>query len=131
MERNEELLAKAKEAKTPEELTALAKENSVELTEEEARAYFEQLHPKTGELSDDELDNVAGGACHAKDGRLVVACTHLCNNYRCRSCGGKVGRGQHNSNRCVRCDGMARCATCSLCTYEKGLWLCNHPEYRR
>lgn len=85
MELNEKLLAKAKEAKTLEELTILAKENNIELTEEEATAYFNQLHPKTGELSDDELDNVAGGACHAKDGRLVVACTHLCNNYRCKS----------------------------------------------
>ena len=61
MEMNKELLAKAKEAKTPEELMALAKENNMEMTEECAKAYFEQLNPKTGELSDDELDNVAGG----------------------------------------------------------------------
>ena len=36
MELNKELLAKAKEAKTPEELIALAKENGMELTEERA-----------------------------------------------------------------------------------------------
>ena len=36
MELNKELLAKAKEAKTPEELIALAKENGMELTEESA-----------------------------------------------------------------------------------------------
>ncbi|WP_295859885.1 Nif11-like leader peptide family natural product precursor, partial [uncultured Oscillibacter sp.] len=53
-ERNNELLAKAKAAKSPEELLALAKENGIELTEEEARTYFEQMHPQTGELSDDE-----------------------------------------------------------------------------
>ena len=41
-----ELIEKAKSAKTPEELLALAKENGVELTEESARAYFEQLNPK-------------------------------------------------------------------------------------
>ena len=58
---NKELLAKAKEAKTPQELFALAKENGVELTEESAKAYFNKLHPKTGELSDSELDNVSGG----------------------------------------------------------------------
>ena len=37
-EMNNELLAKAKAAKSPEELLALAKENGIELTEEEARA---------------------------------------------------------------------------------------------
>ena len=63
MEMNKELLAKAKEMKTPEELMALAKENGIEMTEESAKAYFEQLNPKTGEVSDDELDNVAGGGC--------------------------------------------------------------------
>ena len=55
MEMNKELLAKAKEMKTPEELMALAKENGVELTEESAAAYFDRLHPQTGELSDDEV----------------------------------------------------------------------------
>ncbi|CDC62696.1 unknown [Clostridium sp. CAG:448] len=62
-----ELIAKAKEAKTPEELMALAKEKGVEMTAEKAQVYFDQLHPKTGELSDEELDNVAGGGCYAND----------------------------------------------------------------
>ena len=70
MELNKELLAKAKNAKTPEELIALAKENGTEMTEESAKAYFHQLNPKTGELSDDELDNVAGGGCQSNNGRL-------------------------------------------------------------
>lgn len=61
MEMNKELLAKAKEAKAPEELLALARENGVELTEESAKAYFARLHPQAGELSDSELDNVSGG----------------------------------------------------------------------
>lgn len=61
MEMNNELIAKAKKAATVEELLALAKENQVELSEEDAKMYFELLHPKTSELSDDELDNVAGG----------------------------------------------------------------------
>ena len=70
MEMNKELLAKAKEAKAPEELLALAKENGVELTEESAKAYFEVIHPKAGELSDSELDNVAGGGCQSNSGQL-------------------------------------------------------------
>ena len=69
MELNKELLETAKTAKTPEELTALAKANGVELTGEDAKACFDRLHPVTGELSDDELNNVAGG-CQDDDGKL-------------------------------------------------------------
>ena len=57
---NEELIAKAREAKSVEELLALAKENNYPLTEEEAQNIFNQFHA-TGELSDDELDQVGGG----------------------------------------------------------------------
>ena len=55
-----ELIAKAKAAKSAEELFELAKENNVELTEEEAKTYFEQLNAN-GAVSDDELEAVAGG----------------------------------------------------------------------
>ena len=61
MELTKELVAKAKEAKSPEELMALAKEAGIDMTEESAALAFEQLNSKTGELSDSELDNVSGG----------------------------------------------------------------------
>ena len=61
MELNKELVAKAKEAKTPEELMALAKEAGVDMTEESAASLFEQLNSEASELSDSELDNVSGG----------------------------------------------------------------------
>ena len=83
MEMNE-MLVKAKKAKTPEELLAIANENGVELDEEGAKAYFEQLHQSTGELSDDELDEVAGGGCHKSDGRLVVMGTNTCGDFVCK-----------------------------------------------
>ncbi|MDD7573145.1 MAG: hypothetical protein PUJ72_02695 [Eubacteriales bacterium] len=57
---SKELLEKAKTAKTAEELFAMAKAESVELTEEQAEKAFAELH-KTGELSDEELNSVAGG----------------------------------------------------------------------
>ena len=41
---NRELIKKAKAAKSAEELRAIAKENEVDLTEEEAAACFSQLH---------------------------------------------------------------------------------------
>ena len=55
-----ELLEKAKTAKTAEELLEMAKAENVELTEEQAEQAFAELH-KTGEIADEELDNVAGG----------------------------------------------------------------------
>ncbi len=57
---SKELLEKAKAAKSAEELAETAKAENVELTKEEAEKVFADLH-KTGELSDEELDNVSGG----------------------------------------------------------------------
>ena len=127
MELSNELLAKAKAAKSPEELLTLAKENDIELAEEEAKVYFDQLHPQTGELSDDELDNVAGGGCYARGGKMVVSSMHRCQHYFCKFCG---GRGLHKGC-CAKCDAIASCGACQYCTYEKGLWLCNNPIYKR
>ena len=55
-----ELLEKAKKAKSAEELLEMAKAENIELTAVEAAKAFAELH-KSGELLDDELDNVAGG----------------------------------------------------------------------
>ncbi len=58
---NENLIEKAKECKTVEELITLAKEKNMEMSLEQANAAFSSLHPTKGELSDEELNNVAGG----------------------------------------------------------------------
>lgn len=63
---NEEILKKVKEAKSPEELLNIARENGLGgFTEEKAKAYFDLMNQKTelksGELSDEELDVSAGG----------------------------------------------------------------------
>ena len=55
-----ELIAKAKAAKSAEELFELAKANEMEITEEDAKLYFAQLNAN-GAVADDELDAVAGG----------------------------------------------------------------------
>ena len=64
-----EMIEKAKAAKSAEELLELAKANGVEMTADEAATYFAQLTPTSGELSDDDLNNVAGGAsgCSEED----------------------------------------------------------------
>ena len=71
-----ELIAKAQAAKSAEELLVLAKDNNMELTEEEAKTYFEQLNAN-GAVSDDELDGVAGGSflgisCPSEDGETQI-----------------------------------------------------------
>ena len=66
MEFTAEQLEKAKQTKSVEELLALAKENGVELTEEEAESFIARWH-KEGELADDELNNVSGGCGGSSD----------------------------------------------------------------
>lgn len=60
MKFTDEMLEKAKTAKSAEELLAMAKAENIELTEKQAAKAFAEFN-KTGELSDEELDNVAGG----------------------------------------------------------------------
>ena len=82
---NKEMIEKAKTVKSAEELLELAKANGVEMTADEAATYFAQLNPKSGELDDDELDAVAGGACarteQANNAKEAV------NNMPCPRCG--------------------------------------------
>ena len=75
----------------------------MEMTEEQAKAYFEQFHPVSGEISDDELENVAGGGC---DGEKKAA-------YMCPVCGG-VNSFVHISS----ITGIV--SLCSLCGYRDG-----------
>ena len=101
----------------PEELIALAKEHGAELTAEEANTYFAQLHPASGELSDDELDNVSGGRkCGTtyKNRHPVVTALNSCEYF--------VDEKTFQTG-----DGY-----CKDCTYsgtdKDGLLLCNNPK---
>lgn len=60
MQFTSEQIKKAKTAKSAEELLAMAKENNVAMSEDEAKYLFAELN-KEGELTDDELVAVAGG----------------------------------------------------------------------
>ena len=77
---SKELLEKAKAAKTAEELLEMAKAENIELSAEQAAKAFAELH-KMGELSDEELDNVAGGGCYARDGALMTTIGYKCKNF--------------------------------------------------
>ena len=60
-ENKEEILKKASQCRNAEELLALAKENSIAITLEEANELFAMMNSNLGELSENELDSVAGG----------------------------------------------------------------------
>ena len=134
---NEELIAKAREAKSPEELLKLAKEAGIsDITEENAGAYFELISSK-GELSDDELSNAAG-ACK-NGGRRVVTISLDCVGYskfenrhfwKCDKCGklDTDDKCYHDYDWGFRFGHKDQCGTCGWCHYEKGLWLCYNPD---
>ena len=86
---NAEMIEKSKAAKSADELLAIAKENGIDMTADEAAACFAQLNPKSGELDDDELDAVAGGACGG--GVRVGDNVRVTSGETCPTCGGNVG----------------------------------------
>ena len=92
MKLSKELLEKAQTAKSPEELIQMAKTENIDLSAEEAAKAFAELH-KSGEISDEELDNVAGGCGEEeipepkyKIGDMVISSRgfpcHTCGIYR-------------------------------------------------
>ena len=104
-----ELIAKAKAAANAEELFEIAKANNVELTEEEAKAYFDQLSAG-GTVSDDDLNDVAGGgSCPGdEEGEEETAedttCTTVTHLATCPYCGGVV----RNASTCKLCPNCKR-----------------------
>ena len=85
-----EIIEKAKAAKSVDELIALAKTEGVELAEEKATTLFENLHAKDTELSDEELSNVAAGSpCGGIEEKLCPKCQRM--NHAaatvCKYCG--------------------------------------------
>lgn len=60
-DKKEEVVKKAMQSRTPEDLIVIAKEYGQDLDSTQAAKIFEKIHPETKVLSDDELDMVAGG----------------------------------------------------------------------
>ena len=93
---NAEMIEKAKVAKSAEELLEIAKTNNIEMTADEAATYFAQLNPKSGELSDDDLDAVAGGGCgnseELKNRPALHARVRILTGQSCPNCGSKEGK---------------------------------------
>ena len=96
-----EMLNIAKNAKTAEELIALARENNVEVSEEEIKAYFEKTHTKY-EMTDDELNNVVGGGC-GKDEDKPLRYTYGAYTYT------HGGPTKNSQSGCQSITGYAQC----------------------
>ena len=75
-----EMVAKALECETADELVALAQANGFILTKEEAEAYLSEMDNM--ELDQQALDQVAGGMCYSAG---------LGSNERCNRGGGITG----------------------------------------
>ena len=89
-----EMIEKASAAKSAEEILEIAKANNIEMTADEAATYYAQLNPKHGELDDDDLDNVAGGACGTKKDAFSKI-----SSLACPKCG-TIGNFTHSGSYC-------------------------------
>ncbi len=102
-------------------------EHGCSATVNEARLFMEGI--RHTELTDDELDNVAGGGCsdgENTDNRIKVCPTgSACIYYVCVSCG-------KSSDSCgCRSKGEATCGTCTnMGRNSEGQAVCNSPFMR-
>lgn len=81
-----DMIAKGAQAQSAQELKELAAKEDWQMSDEEAASYFEELkeltsEKKTGELNDDELDNVSGGGCYKYNRLVVTTLTGAMNLY--------------------------------------------------
>ena len=79
MELTSKMKSVAMQAKSVEELLKLAEAYGYEISREEADEIYAELN-QARELSDEELENVAGGGCYStdKDGLLIVTAGNRC-----------------------------------------------------
>ena len=69
-----DMVEKAKQCRTADDLIALSKTLGYEITKEESDAYLAELD--NIELDNIELDKVAGGSCY-------MDCNEICSNLKC------------------------------------------------
>ena len=104
---------------------------------EDLEKFFAEMTEKSGELDDDELDNVAAGRkCGTvyKDNRPVVAIINKCSRFKCKHCKSDDSSLTYEmldafeGGRCSVCWASAACGNCIYCKYKGGLWICYNNE---
>ncbi len=90
MQNGSEVFNKVRAAQSPEEVAALAKENGSTITSERAAQIYAHFHG-TGELADEDLEDVAGGCGSGNYKRTCPWCGGPINIYPegdfCDGCG--------------------------------------------
>ncbi len=132
----ENLKAEYFEAAENGRIEEFLKAHGCEATLGELDEFMKGAGAESGELSDDELDNVAAGKkCGTvyKDGHPVVTVANSCDFYRCKTCGRSKPEVQEdcagNSKFAPPCHRQgAMCSGCEFCRYKGGLWLCYCKE---
>ncbi len=129
---NDESLKKAfLEAKEDGKLAEFLAENGCGVALEEAKAFLASKQGKDGELSDDELDRVAGGRkCGTiyNNCRPVVAATNDCEYWVCEKCGTKESKPTWRETVCSTCGSTVCCGYCKYSRYEDALLQCFNPQ---
>lgn len=105
---NEDLKKEYENVKTDEELDDFLKSHDCEGNAEEVKAFLKGDQ----EITDDELDNVAGGGCK-KNGRPVVTAFNKCGHFEYDW--DKAAKGYRL---------IIRCADCRHSKYTGGLLIC-------
>ena len=65
MQLSKEYIEKIRGANSVEELKKVCAEEKISVSDDKLKQYFDMYHSGSAELSDDELNNVAGGACYS------------------------------------------------------------------
>ncbi len=149
---NEEILAQARAAQSPEELMKIAHENGMpDFNEENAKVYFNALH-HSGELADEEIDVSAGGCAVRSRGQKMVSAVNSCKHWRCKHCNPHGESGylkkkpdyeaeetlwdchcapQHEflAPEFLTYHREHQCYECYYCSYERGAWWCNNAKH--
>lgn len=130
-----QMIEKAKNAQSPEDLMRVAKEEQIELDVEEAKRIFDKFHA-TSELDDDEIDSVSGGGCNdpstpsfqgtwVSGYELSTACP-ICHN-NCWAETGFAGNGPRNY-QCYVCYTRKRHGCASAPSVVPMTQECGHPN---
>ena len=124
-----EMIAKAKNAGSAEEIKALAAKEGWQMSDEEAAQNFDALqkylsNQHIGELGDDELDSVSGGGCGSWP---MVYRNTTCNEWVCKKGGSRaidVISASGINGKCKKCDAQTNCPNCKYCSKTQGRYLC-------
>lgn len=100
-----------------EELTALAKENGIELSADETEACLERLN-EPGELSDEELDGVSGGVFGMGAGYVPIPNDEKCkcDNLVCVLCNKSCHPSYYINHTCLHNNLVPN--VCHYCKYR-------------